>query len=347
MEKKIAASQNDIARVAKVSRSTVSRALINHPSIPPDTRQRILKVAEELGYKKNAIVSMLTAQIRSNKLHRVESTLAYMTTLNSPLISEHNPAYYHFYVGAKKRAEELGYGLDTIWRKEKAMTTDRMTRILSSRGIRGIVLAPRPDVLTHISLQWDQFAAVAVGHPLPAPKLSFSGAWHYDLISKALRATSKYGYRRVGFAIAPDADRYSQFAFSARYHLYQNLLPASQRVPLLYRPLGKENFDIRKFQRWFAKNRPEVILHAGKVVPTWLERLKISVPGDVACVDLCLESDDGKYAGVFERPEVIAAAAVDLVVEQLHSNTLGPPAQPKIVQTAGQWVDGATLPRRK
>jgi LacI family transcriptional regulator len=347
MEKKIVASQNDIARVAKVSRSTVSRALINHPTIPPDTRRRILEIAEELGYKKNPVVSMLTAQIRSSKLRRVESTLAYMTTLSSPLISERNPAYYQFFVGAKKRAEELGYGLDTIWRKEKAMTSDRMTRILSSRGIRGIVLAPRPDALTHITLKWDQFVAVAVGHPLPAPRLSFSGAWHYDLISKALRATSKYGYRRVGFAIAPDADRYSQYAFSARYHLYQNLLPAKLRVPLLYRPMGKEGFDIRKFERWFEKYRPEVILHAGGVIPTWLERLNISVPGDVACVDICLTSDDGRYAGVFERPEVIAAAAVDLVVEQLHSNTLGPPVLPKIAQTAGQWVDGPTLPRRK
>lgn len=347
MEKKFIASQNDIARVAQVSRSTVSRALINHPTIPPETRQRIFDIAKELGYKKNAVVSMLSAQIRSSRLRKVESTLAYMTTLDSPLISETNPSYYQFFVGAKKRAEELGYGMDTIWRKEGAMTSDRMTKILSSRGIRGIVLAPRPDALAHIMLRWEQFATVAIGHPLPAPKINFSGAWHYDIICKALRAANKFGYRRIGFAITPAADRYSQYAFSARYHLYQNMLPAAQRVPLLYRPQGKESFDIRKFERWFMKTRPEAILHAGIVVLEWLDRLKISVPGEVGCIDICLPDDSGKQAGVFERPEVIAAAAVDLVVEQLHSNTFGPPAQPKIAVTEGRWVDGLTLPRRK
>jgi len=347
MDKKFIASQNDVARAANVSRSTVSRALTNHPGLPAETKQRILDIANKLGYRKNAVVSMLSAQIRSSRLRKVESTLAYVTTLSSPRIHEVNPTYYQFFLGAKKRAEELGYGLDTIWRKEGAMTADRATKIITTRGIRGLILAPRPNALAHILLQWDKFAAVCIGHPLPAPKVHFSGAWHYDLVSKALRMITKHGYRKVGFAIAPDSDKYSQYSFSARYHLFQSTLTAAHRMPLLYRPFSKDRYDLERFERWFFKNRPEVILCTGPLVLNWLATLGVAVPDDVAIVDLCLANEDGSTAGVFERPEVIAAAAVDLVVEQLHSNVLGPPAHPKSVLTEGVWVEGATLPRRK
>lgn len=40
----------DVAAVASVSKSTVSRALAGDPRVKPETRRRIMKVAEELGY---------------------------------------------------------------------------------------------------------------------------------------------------------------------------------------------------------------------------------------------------------------------------------------------------------
>ena len=41
----------DIARLAQVSPSTVSRALQNHPRISPERRAEIVALAEELGYR--------------------------------------------------------------------------------------------------------------------------------------------------------------------------------------------------------------------------------------------------------------------------------------------------------
>ena len=43
----------DIARLAEVSRGTVSRVLNNHPAVSDDTRARVLDVIERLNYSPN------------------------------------------------------------------------------------------------------------------------------------------------------------------------------------------------------------------------------------------------------------------------------------------------------
>ena len=48
-----APSIRDVARLAGVSHQTVSRVLNNHPSIRPETKQRVLDVMEQLQYKPN------------------------------------------------------------------------------------------------------------------------------------------------------------------------------------------------------------------------------------------------------------------------------------------------------
>lgn len=55
-------SIKDVARVAGVSHSTVSRALAGSPLIPEKTRRRIERVAQKLGYTPNAIARGLVTQ---------------------------------------------------------------------------------------------------------------------------------------------------------------------------------------------------------------------------------------------------------------------------------------------
>ena len=56
-----AATQSDVARAAGVSRSLVSLALSNSPRVAPKTRERIQRVAVDLGYRVNVAASSLAS----------------------------------------------------------------------------------------------------------------------------------------------------------------------------------------------------------------------------------------------------------------------------------------------
>ena len=67
---------NDIARELGFSKNTISLALRGSAQIPPATRERVRAAAERLGYRPNAVVSQLMAQLRSARTSRLQATLA-------------------------------------------------------------------------------------------------------------------------------------------------------------------------------------------------------------------------------------------------------------------------------
>src|SRR5690625_7739106 len=56
----------DVARLAGVSHQTVSRVLNDSPAVRPETRERVLRVVEELGYRRNvAARALVTSSSRT------------------------------------------------------------------------------------------------------------------------------------------------------------------------------------------------------------------------------------------------------------------------------------------
>ena len=67
-------TSNDVARLAEVSQSAVSRSFTPGASVAPETRLRVLEAARKLGYRPNAIASTLSSQ-RSRMIAVVLSNL--------------------------------------------------------------------------------------------------------------------------------------------------------------------------------------------------------------------------------------------------------------------------------
>ncbi|MEK6320862.1 MAG: LacI family DNA-binding transcriptional regulator [Acidobacteriota bacterium] len=74
-------SIKDIARVAKVSHSTVSRALQNSPLVSHDTAERIQQIAREKGYRPSAVARSLVTR-------RTKTIGVVVTRIADPFIAE-------------------------------------------------------------------------------------------------------------------------------------------------------------------------------------------------------------------------------------------------------------------
>lgn len=57
-------TSEEIAKLAKVSRSTVSRVINNYPNVPDETRKRVMDVIEEYGYEPNSSARILAGKAR-------------------------------------------------------------------------------------------------------------------------------------------------------------------------------------------------------------------------------------------------------------------------------------------
>src|SRR5688572_24715391 len=104
-------TMSEIARLAQVAPSTVSRALRDDPAIPLTRRVEIKRLAEELGYHPNPLVSTLMAQVHSGRRVDEPGHIAWIDLwpqgVSTPAVFMHQ-----ILSGAEKRAHALGYKLE-------------------------------------------------------------------------------------------------------------------------------------------------------------------------------------------------------------------------------------------
>ena len=98
------ATIKDIAEKAGVAIATVDRVLHNRGRVAPETRQRILQIAEELNYTPNSAGRALVVRKKKLKLSFVI------------IESDQGPLFVDILRGAREQAEELSqYGVETTF----------------------------------------------------------------------------------------------------------------------------------------------------------------------------------------------------------------------------------------
>jgi LacI family transcriptional regulator len=334
---------DDIARSLGVHRSTISLALRNSPKIPEATRARIQTEAKRLGYKPNPLVTALMRTRRSGGEAK-DVTLAYVTNYPTRFgwRREHTglPDYFR---GATARAEELGYKLDHFWLGEPGMTPKRMSTILETRGIHGIIVGRLPAGQVEITLRWELFSSVSLGMTLQHPNLHRVSEDFFAGASAAMRQVLGRGYRRVGFVFAEpdDCARVSDQWMSA-FMWNQSRTSAANLIPPFMYVRGDDN--ARRFQKWRRETKPDVLLatHAPKVAD-WLQADGLHIPEDIGLASLNNESPDCRWSGIYCCPDRLGGLAAEMLIGQMHRCETGIPPDPHEVLLCGRWMEGETL----
>lgn len=336
-------SVRDLARHLKLSHTTVSLALRNDPRLTAATRRKVQRAARELGYRTDAVVSSLMAQLRTLRTKPGVAALGFVTAWPTRDAWRRSSNHQRFFDGAAKRARELGYSLTDFWLKEAGMTPGRMRRILLARGIRGLIVHSLPHAGGRLDLECQHFACVTKGLTVTHPPMHRVVSTHFEDMQLVLNQLAARRYARVGLVLSEALSVRVDRAWLAAYLLRQNEISPLHRVPAL---ILKADEGEPHFNTWFAGYQPDAILYSDQPVTEWVEKQNLRVPADVGLVHLDWSRELQPLAGLDSDPEALGEAAVNLLVGQLQANEFGEPRHEKIVAVRGHWVNGRSVRAR-
>lgn len=187
MEKKT--TIKDIARMAKVSHTTVSRALNDKSRIKDETKKRILSIARQLNYRPNFIARSLVMK-QTKTLGLVITTIA-------------NPFYTELSQGIETTAIGLGYNIILCSTNYDLSVERQYTDMLRSKGVDGIIFTSAhmgdPNI---IGLAEEGFPIVLVNrrtyHPTVREKVDYIGVDNIRGGFLAVEHLIKLGHDRIG-----------------------------------------------------------------------------------------------------------------------------------------------------
>lgn len=349
-------TMSDVAKRAGVHPTTVSLALRNHPSLPESTRNRLRALADEMGYRPDPAMRALVAYRESQRERHDRAQIAYLTHWNTRWGWREALGHDQFHRGAAARADQLGYELEHFWLGEDGMTHQRMNDILQARGINGVIVASHVEE-NNVALEfdWKRFCAVKIDFFPFATELHNVTNDQRAIMHMAVERALAAGYRRIGAVIPSWWDRGVRLAWSAGFLAVQHTLPVADRIPLLDYPVkhghptsttpASRRQDHAPLARWLDQHQPQVLISYLPFVKSALDELKISLPRDLAYVDVFLEPNtDPRIAGVQQNCTRVGEVAVELLAGQLQQNTFGLPPVPTTTLVEGTWHDGETLP---
>lgn len=224
----------DVAKAAGVHQTTVSLALRNHPSLPPNTRERIQRLANEMGYRPDPALSALVAYRQATKNQPSEQVIAWIVNVKNP--KRINGAHVHraLMAGAKERASELGYKLDVFWLGSEYKDAKSLNRVLKARGIQGVIFGAFDYFDEPFELDWDFFSCIKVNQLPESLPLDSVLCDQIDAVGQAIDELKRIGIERIGIAVSEFEEIHNRFTYAAGFHTHRREIAAENWITPYY-----------------------------------------------------------------------------------------------------------------
>ena len=336
-----------IAEQAGLTRMAVSLALRNKPGVSPATRQRVLELARQMGYQPDPEVAKLLARIRIQRPAAAQACLALLT-------SGPEPAYWKKFIterkyveGAHARAREYGYRMEEFWLNQPGLTAERLSSILWSRGIEGVIIAPLQGKLPEhgrrtVQLDFARFSVVEISETVATPDLDRAIHDQYTSMLKLLHELDALGYRSIGLVLEEALDQRVNGKWTAAYLRHTHRAQKAGHPP----PLILPGPDQKAFDRWYDRHHPQVIVSVDRFALHFLHQRRLRIPSQVGYASLDLDGDRADFpqlGGIDQNSLMVGAAAVDLLVAAIQRGHRGIPAHPLRTEVEGTWVPGTSV----
>ena len=334
----------EVARAAAVHQTTVSLALRNDPRLPRETRIRIRALAESMGYRPDPMLSALNFYRTSRDTAKIQPSIAFLMRSRKNLPPEHFSADERFLKGAKQACERMGFRIVPFQIENSPAEGPRLTRVLRSRGIYGVILGSLDVSLRELALDWDCFSALCIESQHLGLSLHTVANNQTGATRTAVRRLIELGYHRIGLAVGEIEETSLEKPFSAG-HLLE--IHEHDQIPLIAPLLLRVDSQARlaaTLGAWVRRNRIDAVLSNWGNVPELLKADGLRVPDDVGLATLDHNPHRGAAAGIRQSHELVGERAVEGLALLMKTNQRGLITLPNTTLIDGLWQDGPELP---
>jgi len=323
----------DIADAAGVSRSTVSKALRDDPTIPAARRRQIKATAARLNYRPNPLVAALMESLRGRRRNSDPFSLAWIDLWTAAdLKANDNRSALLTLSNAEKRAKELGYKIEVYRPAIDGISPTRLRQVLLARMQTGVIFPPVPGSAARYPLDMTELTGVTIGSSLREPPMHRVSSDHFGAARLACQMLRAKGLQRIGLVLSPWIDERTKSRWQAGYLIEQREWPEEERLPPLLVPSGREDL----YSDWAGQWKPDAIVASEAHVGAWSRRQS---GGSVRIGWLGLSIFKRGIWGVDYCAGRMGVVAVELVVGQIHRNERGNPDRPNTLLIEGHWIE--------
>jgi LacI family transcriptional regulator len=335
-------TQQDVARETGLSQTAVSLALRNSPDVSVATIRRVRAAAKKLGYRPDPLISALMAQRHKRHKDSFRAKIAYLHGHPQRDVWRSFAYAAGCFNGAKRAAAERGYVCEPVWLREPGISAARLSQILWTQNVQGLLFAPLPVDFPPLEIDWGKFAALSLDYSLLHPVLNRVVDDHAFGIERVLSEIGRRGYQCPGLVLRASQDVRTHHSRLAVFLVQLRLHPEWQHVPPLILP--EDRWDDGLFTAWLRRERPDVVLTEEFELPAAVRAAGLRVPRDLGIAFFHKEQPAKALSGLRIDSAQIGATAANILIRMIETNERGPARVPTttLVQSFN-WNDGRTL----
>ncbi|WP_163101633.1 LacI family DNA-binding transcriptional regulator [Peribacillus alkalitolerans] len=182
----------DVAKLAKVAPSTVSRVIANNPRISERTKEKVREAMNELGYHPNFIARSLANQ---------STQVIGLVLPNSTDVFFQNPFFPTVLRGLSEGAHERQYALQISTGKTEDEIYDGVVQMVQGGRVDGVILLYsriEDRVLTYLKER--KFPFVVIGKPFKdVEQITHVDNDNYKATKEATKYLLDLGHKQIGF----------------------------------------------------------------------------------------------------------------------------------------------------
>ncbi|MBE9918082.1 LacI family DNA-binding transcriptional regulator [Paenibacillus donghaensis] len=267
------ANIKDIARIAGVSVTTVSRVMNNHPYVREDKRKAVMQAMKQANYHRNI-----------NAVHLSTGK----TNLIGVVVPFINLPYFGTVIdGIAGEAVKDNYKLVMIQTNYEEQREIEALEMLKDKQVAALIICSKMSSWEVVEA-YASFGPIAVLEDGRGRKLSSTYINHYQCFTDALHYLHQKGHRKIGYCMSRKNGTSSRQREAAYRDFMKSINEPVNENYIFYKCLHFEDGEIIMQRMSQMDNPPTALLVTGDQLAAGIliccKERGISVPGDLAIV---------------------------------------------------------------